>query len=200
MPVRVPEKKAKRIKGVFIHPNALVESVEIGGGTRVWAFAHVLKGSAIGKNCNICDLTFIEGGASVGDNVTVKCGVYLWDGVEIGDNVFIGPCVAFTNDPRPRSKAYPKEFQKTVVLEGASIGANSTILGGIKIGKWAMVGAGSVVTKSIPDYTLAYGVPAEARGSICECARDLQFSGGQAKCVCGKEYSKSQDGEVKRVA
>ena len=144
----------------YRHPNALVESDQIGVGTRVWAFAHILPGAKIGENCNICDGVFVEGKAVVGDRVTVKCGVQLWDGVELEDDVFVGPNATFTNDRFPRSREYPEAFLKTVVRQGASIGANATILPGLTIGKRAMVGAGAVVTKNVPANAVVVGNPA----------------------------------------
>ena len=191
-------RKILESKGVFVHPKAIVETDEIGEGTRIWAFAHILKGAKIGKNCNICDHTFIEGDVIIGNNVTIKSGVYLWSGVRIENNVFIGPNATFTNDIRPRSKVYPDEFVKTYIKEGASIGANATIICGVTIGRWAMVGAGSVVTKDVPDYALVYGVPARIVGYICECARDLEFEESIAECKCGKVY-KLVDGKVVRI-
>jgi len=186
------------IDGVYIHPKAIVESKEIGKGTRIWAFVHILNGVKIGENCNICDHVFIEDGVTIGNSVTIKSGVYLWKGITVEDNVFIGPSVVFTNDSRPRSKAYPKEFEKTLLREGASIGANSTIVCGRTIGKWAMVGAGSVVTKDVPDYALTYGNPARVKKYICECGKDLMFDGDYAVCVCGKGYQKI-NGKIIRV-
>jgi UDP-2-acetamido-3-amino-2,3-dideoxy-glucuronate N-acetyltransferase len=150
----------------FLHPQALCESSSIGEGTRIWAFAHVLPNAVIGKNCNICDHTFIENDVVVGDNVTIKCGVQLWDGIRIEDNVFIGPNVTFTNDKFPRSKVYPDSFLKTSVGKSASIGANATILPGISIGANAMVGAGAVVTRSVPDNALVQGNPARIVGYV----------------------------------
>ncbi len=173
---------------IFIHDKAIVETEHIGDGTRIWAFAHILHKSVIGKNCNICDHTFIEGDVIIGDNVTVKCGVYLWDGLRIENNVFIGPNATFTNDIRPRSKVYPPEFIETHIHSGASIGANATIICGNTIGKWAMVGAGAVVTKNVPDYALVFGNPAEMHGYICECSEKLEFHDSTAKCKCGKNY------------
>lgn len=135
----------------FIHPKALVEEgATIGPRTRVWAFAHILPGAVIGAECNICDHVFIENDVRIGDRVTIKCGVQLWDGVVLENDVFVGPNATFTNDPFPRSKHYLNEYPKTLVREGASIGANATILPGITIGKRAMVGAGAVVAKDVP--------------------------------------------------
>ena len=178
---------------VFIHENAIVETDNIGKGTRVWAFAHILKDATVGENCNICDHTFIEGNVVIGDNVTIKCGVYLWSGLTIEDNVFIGPNATFTNDIKPRSKVYPADFIKTNIFCGASIGANATIICGNMIGKWAMVGAGSVVTNNVPDYAIVYGNPAILHGYVCECTKMLEFTDTQAKCSCGKNYRLESD-------
>lgn len=149
---------------VFIHPNALVESKKIGEKTRIWAFAHVLPGASIGQDCNICDHVFIENDVIIGDRVTVKCGVQLWDGIEVEDDVFIGPNATFTNDLYPRSKVYPEKFAKTRVQKGASIGANATILPGVTIGSYAMVGAGAVVLKDVPPCAIVVGNPAHIVG------------------------------------
>jgi len=148
------------------HPQALVETDHIGGGTRVWAFAHVLEGASIGAFCNICDHTFVEGGVRIGDRVTVKCGVQLWDGVVLENDVFVGPNVTFTNDPFPRSRGPGHPYARTTVREGASIGANATILPGITIGAGAMVGAGAVVTRDVPRHAIVRGNPARVTGSI----------------------------------
>ncbi len=149
---------------VKIHPLADVQSVDIGNNTAIWQYCVVLKNARIGNNCNINCQVFIENDVIIGDNVTIKPGVQIWDGLRIANNVFIGPNVTFTNDLVPRSKVYPDAFTNTVVQEGASIGANCTILAGITIGKYAMIGAGSVVTKNIPPYTVWYGNPATHRG------------------------------------
>jgi acetyltransferase-like isoleucine patch superfamily enzyme/dTDP-4-dehydrorhamnose 3,5-epimerase-like enzyme len=148
----------------FVHEKGLCESTRIGEGTRIWAFAHVLPGATIGAGCNICDGVFVENDVTVGDNVTVKCGVQLWDGVTLENNVFVGPNATFTNDIRPRSKVYPDQFLRTVVEEGASIGANATILPGIRIGRNAMIGAGAVVTRSVPPNAIVVGNPAKIIG------------------------------------
>lgn len=150
----------------FTHPNALCESPTIGSGTRIWAFAHVLPQARIGADCNICDHVFIENDVVIGDRVTVKCGVQVWDGVQLEDDVFVGPNVTFTNDIFPRSKQYPESFGRTVVQSGASLGANSTILPGITIGRNAMVGAGAVVTRSVPPNAIVVGNPARIAGYV----------------------------------
>ncbi|MCT4664773.1 MAG: N-acetyltransferase [Flavobacteriales bacterium] len=144
----------------MIHKLADVQSSHIGEHTQIWQFAIVLKDAIVGSNCNLNSHTFVENDVVIGNNVTVKCGVYLWDGIRVEDNVFIGPNVTFTNDKFPRSKEYPENFQKTLLKNGASVGANATILGGVTIGKEAMIGAGSVVTKDIPDGELWVGNPA----------------------------------------
>jgi acetyltransferase-like isoleucine patch superfamily enzyme/dTDP-4-dehydrorhamnose 3,5-epimerase-like enzyme len=148
----------------FIHPQALCETSEVGAGTRIWAFAHVLPGARIGADCNICDQVFIEGAVRVGDRVTVKCGVQLWDGVTLGDDVFVGPNATFTNDPMPRSRHWLSTPGETRVHDGASIGANATILSGLEIGPGAMVGAGAVVTRSVPANAIVVGNPARITG------------------------------------
>jgi len=153
----------------FAHPDARIETVEIGARTRIWAFAHVLPGARIGADCNICDHTFIEGGAQIGDRVTVKCGVQVWDGVTLEDDVFVGPNATFTNDPFPRSQRPPASYTRTRVRRGASIGANATILPGITIGSEAMIGAGAVVTRDVPARAIIIGNPGYVAGYMdCE--------------------------------
>lgn len=186
---------AENADQVFIHPQAIVESDRIGDGTRIWAFAHVLKDAVIGRNCNVADGTFIEGGAQIGDNVTIKNQCLIWEGVTIGDNAFIGPNVVFTNDLHPRSPrlelargryASKKWLVPTVVGEGASLGASVTVLAGVTIGEYATIGIGSVVTRDIPPHALAHGSPARVRGHVCRCGQKIEFIRGKAKCAaCG---------------
>jgi len=172
----------------FKHPLSLVESESIGRGTRVWAWAHVMKGARIGADCNIGEHCFVEGGAVLGDRVTVKNGVAVWEGVTAEDDVFLGPNAVLTNDLRPRSKVYHDAVDRTLLRQGCSIGANATVVCGITVGRWAMVGAGAVVTRDVPDHGLVYGNPARLRGHVCSCSRTLEVSGGQAACPCGRRY------------
>jgi UDP-2-acetamido-3-amino-2,3-dideoxy-glucuronate N-acetyltransferase len=166
------------VKTYFAHPLALVESQDIGPGTRIWAFAHILPGARIGAECNICDHTFIETGVVLGNNVTVKNGVAIWRGVTVEDNVFLGPNCVLTNDPNPR--AYIKKpsaaLQTTLIRANATVGANATILCGITIGQHAFIGAGAVVLRSILDFALMVGNPARQVGWMCCCARRLPLS------------------------
>lgn len=168
----------------FTHPNALCESTDIGENTRIWAFAHILPGAKIGADCNICDGVFVEGDVIVGDRVTVKCGVQLWNGVRLGNDVFIGPNATFTNDRFPRSRQYPEEFLQTVVENGASIGANATVLPGIRVGSGAMVGAGAVLTRDVPPNAIVVGNPARIIGYVTDAREAGNVSkGAQDKSV-----------------
>ena len=144
-----------------IHPLADIAECTIGDGSRVWQFVVIFKGAIIGKDCNICSHSLVEGDVILGDRVTVKSGVFLWNGTRIEDDVFIGPNVTFTNDKKPRSKVYPEKFSGITVKNGASIGANATILPGLSIGENAMVGAGAVVIKDVPENAVVVGNPAE---------------------------------------
>lgn len=155
----------------MIHKLADVQSENIGKNTNVWQFCVVLQGAKIGNNCNINAGVLIENDVIIKNNVTIKSGVQIWDGIILEDNVFIGPNVTFTNDFTPRSKQYPNKFLKTIVKKGASLGANSTIVGGITIGEYAMIGAGSVVTKDIGAHELWYGNPAKHQGYVCTCGQ-----------------------------
>lgn len=169
----------------MIHKLADVQSSNIGENTNIWQFCVVLKNAKIGENCNINAGVLIENDVLIGDNVTVKSGVQIWDGITLEDNVFIGPNVTFTNDFLPRSKQYPKEFLKTTIKKFASIGANSTIVGGITIGEYAMIGAGSVVTKNIGHQELWYGNPAKHKGYVCKCGQKSDKSLTCKECLMG---------------
>jgi len=179
----------------MIHPSAVVSSEMIGENSDIWQFCVILKGAQIGKNCNINSCVFIENDVIIGDNVTIKPGVQFWDGIQIENNVFIGPNVTFTNDMFPRSKKYPDKFLKTTIKEGASIGANATIIGGLTVGHYAMIGAGSVLTKDVPNYTLWYGNPAYCKGYICCCGNKME---NDLICrVCNSRYRKDDESIIK---
>lgn len=170
----------------FIHTSAICESKEIGRGTRIWAFTHVLLGAKIGMHCNIGEHVFVEGKAVIGDRCTVKNGIALWDLVHLENDVFLGPYVVFTNVTRPRAflKRGVASFDKTRIKQGATIGANSTIVCGIEIGRFAFVGAGAVVTKSIPDFGLVLGVPGKLVGKVCYCGARLNTEEYCEECEC----------------
>jgi acetyltransferase-like isoleucine patch superfamily enzyme/dTDP-4-dehydrorhamnose 3,5-epimerase-like enzyme len=150
---------------IFVHPQGVCESHQIGDGTRIWAFTHVLSGARIGRDCNICDHVFIENDVSVGDRVTIKSGVQLWDGLRVEDDVFIGPNATFTNDRFPRSKQHRKPLE-TRICQGASLSANCTVLPGLVIGRHAMIGAGAVVTHDVPARAIVSGNPARITGYV----------------------------------
>ncbi len=155
-----------------IHPTADVQTKHIGKNTVIWQYSIVLPGALIGKNCNINAHCFIENDVKIGNNVTLKCGVYLWNGIVIEDNVQIGPNVTFTNDKYPRAKQ-PFTVQKTYIKRNVSIGAAAIILGGITISENSMIGAGSIVTKNVPNNTLWIGSPAKQVGFVCNCGNIL---------------------------
>ena len=182
------------MKDFFVHPSALVESQDIGPGTKIWAFAHVLDGARIGRDCNVGDHCFIESNVRIGDQVVVKNGVSVWSGVRLEDYVFVGPNAVFTNDLYPRAKVYHAKDMETHVYRGATIGANATLRCGIRVGRWAMIGAGSMVVADVPDFALVYGVPARQQGWVCACGERLKLSMkgcGRATCRCGRSYSLS---------
>jgi UDP-2-acetamido-3-amino-2,3-dideoxy-glucuronate N-acetyltransferase len=176
-----------RDPSAFVHEKALCESDDIGPRTRVWAFAHVMKGAVVGADCNIGDHAFIESGAKVGDRVIVKNGVLIWDKVTVEADVFLGPNMVFTNDMNPRVafKNPPERFLPTLVKRGASIGANATIVCGVTIGEQAFVGAGSVVIRDVPAHALVVGNPARRIGWVCECSQKLPVS---LACICERRY------------
>jgi len=176
----------------FVHERAWCESSSVGAETRVWAFTHVMKGAVIGSGCNIGEQCFIENDVMIGNDVTIKNGISVWNGVRLEDRVFLGPNMVFTNDARPRSKAHDYHQLRTIVGKGASIGANATIIGGVKVGKYAMIGAGSVVTKDVPDHALVYGNPAIQHGWVCVCGEKLDRV-SEPECICGKKFRISED-------
>lgn len=172
----------------FIHPQGICESIEVGDGTTIWAFSHVLPGAVIGRNVNLNDHVFVENDVLIGDRVTVKSGVQLWDGIELQDDVFVGPNVTFTNDSFPRSKQYPDAFPRTVVDKGASIGGGAVILPGIHIGRNAMVGAGSVVTRDVPPFAIVVGNPGRITGYTDSTGQRMTASDmGNSSSVMGEE-------------
>lgn len=192
---------------VFAHPSALVESQDIGEGTKVWAFAHVMKGARIGRDCNIGGHAFIETGAVLGDRVTVKNAALIWDGVTIEDDVFVGPNVLFTNDLHPRSPRSPESAARyadkswrlpTTVRRGATLGAGAVILPGLTIGAYATVGAAALVTRDVPDHALIVGRDKPA-GWVCVCGQPLAFRSGRTSCACGASFSKKGRGPGARI-
>jgi acetyltransferase-like isoleucine patch superfamily enzyme len=178
---------APRDPSVFVHPHALCESDDVGPRTRIWAFAHVMKGAHVGADCNVGDHAFIESGARVGDRVIVKNRALIWDKVTIEDEVFVGPAAVFTNDwnPRVAFKNPPERFLPTLVRRGATIGANATVVCGVTIGAQAFVGAGSVVVRDVPAHALVVGNPARRTGWVCACTRKLSR---ELRCACGRRY------------
>lgn len=160
---------------VFVHERAIVEpGARLGAGSRIWAFAHILGGAVVGRDCNVCDHVFIENEVVIGDRVTLKCGVQVWDGVRLDDDVFVGPNVTFTNDVFPRSKSKTFKPARTHVKTGASLGANCTVLAGLVVGQHAMIGAGAVVTKDVPPYAIVVGNPAAIMGYVNDAKDDRE--------------------------
>ncbi len=182
--------------GVRVHPLGLCESDDVGPGTRIWAWAHVLPGARVGADCNVCDHAYVEGGARLGDRVTVKNAVQVFDGVDVGDDVFLGPGVVFTNDLRPRAhvKKGPDALLPTVVEDGVTLGAGVVVVCGTRIGRHAFVAAGAVVTRDVLAHSFVVGNPARQVGWICACgerlADDLTCS------ACGGSHAPAPDGLV----
>lgn len=182
-------------KAYFAHESSYIdEGCEIGGDTKIWHFSHIMKGCKIGKRCNIGQNVVISPDVVLGDGCKVQNNVSIYTGVICEDEVFLGPSCVFTNVVNPRSFIERKrEYQRTVIKKGASVGANSTIICGHDIGRYAFVGAGAVVTKDVPDYALVYGCPAEVRGYVCQCGEQIKFSNLKAVCPsCGKQYEMNE--------
>jgi acetyltransferase-like isoleucine patch superfamily enzyme len=185
---------------IFVHPQGTNESETVGEGTRIWAFAHVMRGAVIGRYCNIGETAYVEGQAVLGDYVTVKNGVSVWDLVTCENHVFLGPHAVLTNDPFPRShpdyKGQREKWRPTLLREGATVGANATIVCGHTLGPWCYIGAGAVVTRDVPAHALVAGNPARRIGWVCRCARKLDK---RLVCPhCGREYMKAGRGLTPR--
>jgi acetyltransferase-like isoleucine patch superfamily enzyme len=189
---------------------ALCESADVGVGTRVWAFAHVMAGARVGADCNIGDHAFIESGAWIGDRVTVKNGVFVWDGVHVEDDAFIGPAVVLTNDRQPRSPRMPVAavtarydrrehwLLPTRVERGASIGAGAIIAPGVRLGAFCMVGAGSLVTRDVPAHRLVLRASPRGSGWVCVCGQRLEAAaGGVWTCRCALRFRQDADGDLR---
>lgn len=183
---------------VFVHPQGINESDTVGAGTRIWAFAHVMKGAVIGRDCNIGEGAFVEGGAILGNCVTVKNGVCVWNLVTCEDHVFLGPNAVLTNDPIPRShpdyKGQREKWLPTRLCAGATVGANATIVCGNTLGPWCYVGAGAVVTGDVPAHALVAGNPARRIGWVCRCGRTLDDA--LVCSVCQRTFRRKGDGLV----
>jgi UDP-2-acetamido-3-amino-2,3-dideoxy-glucuronate N-acetyltransferase len=175
----------------FVHPSSYVDQpCEIGKGTKIWHFSHVMKGCRIGERCNVGQNVVISPDVTIGNNVKIQNNVSVYTGCILEDDVFCGPSMVFTNVTNPRSHVIRRdEYKTTLVRRGASIGANSTVVCGTTIGRYAFIGAGSVVTRDVPDYALIYGNPARHRGWMCACGIKLEFTGDKARCgACGAVY------------
>jgi acetyltransferase-like isoleucine patch superfamily enzyme len=201
-----------RPDGVRVHSTGLCESSEVGPGTRIWAFAHVMEGARIGADCNLGDHTFVESGAWIGDRVTVKNGVSIWDGVHIEDEAFIGPAVVFTNDRHPRSprmrlaqvtRRYAQRERwlvATRVCRGASIGAGAIVLPGVTLGAYCMVGAGTVVTRDVPAHRIITGRRPDGAGWVCACGTPLTpAAASRWTCPCGSAYREEEGPRLRAV-
>jgi UDP-2-acetamido-3-amino-2,3-dideoxy-glucuronate N-acetyltransferase len=188
----------------FVHESSYIDDgVQIGAGTSIWHFCHVLGGSRIGERCRIGQNVVIGPNASIGNNVKIQNNVSIYEGVILEDDVFCGPSMVFTNVNTPRC-AFPRntraDFSPTIVKRGASIGANATIVCGNTIGEHAFIGAGSVVTKDVPPYALLYGNPGRQRGWVCECGTPILFQVDRAEChECGRQYQQLNAATIQRL-
>ena len=186
------------VKKYFLHESSFVDSpCEIGEDTKIWHFSHIMKNSIIGSNCNIGQNVLVASDVIIGNNVKIQNNVSVYSKVICEDDVFLGPSMVFTNVINPRSFITRKdEYKKTLLKKGATIGANSTIVCGNTIGRYALIGAGSVVTKDIPDFALVYGNPSVMHGYVCQCALKLKFIKNYAICSCGKKYYFDEENQV----
>ena len=191
-----PTEPTHPAKSYFAHESAFIDDgVEIGAGTRIWHYSHVMTGAKIGRNCVLGQNVFVGHDVCIGEGVKIQNNVSVYEGVELEDYVFCGPSMVFTNVINPRSGIERKhEFQKTLVKQGATLGADCSVLCGITIGRYAFVGAGAVVTKDVPDYALVVGVPARITGWVCECGVKLKVNEKKGECpICTKQYRKKND-------
>jgi UDP-2-acetamido-3-amino-2,3-dideoxy-glucuronate N-acetyltransferase len=186
------------VKDYFVHESSFIdEPCIIGAGTKIWHFSHIMRNSRIGAGCNIGQNVVISPDVAIGNNVKIQNNVSVYTGVELEDDVFCGPSMVFTNVINPRSHVVRKdEYRRTLVRKGASIGANATVVCGLTIGRYAFIGAGSVVTRDVPDHALVYGNPARVRGWMCACGIAIDFARNgddqSAQCrACGAQYRKT---------
>ena len=195
-------------KGYHAHPSAIIdEPCQIGEGSHIWHFTHIMPNAVLGRGCNLGQNVFVASDVKLGDNVKVQNNVSIYAGVECEDDVFLGPSMVFTNVINPRSHVNRRgQYERTLLKRGATVGANATIVCGVTLGRFAFVGAGSVVTHDVPDYGLVYGVPARLKGHICRCGVNLHFelpvgSGPEsADCEsCGAHFRKDADGTVNLI-
>jgi UDP-2-acetamido-3-amino-2,3-dideoxy-glucuronate N-acetyltransferase len=183
---------------VFVHESSVIDpGAQIGRGTRIWHFCHVMPGARIGERCNIGQNVFVASDVVIGNNAKIQNNVSIYSGVVIEDDVFMGPSMVFTNVINPRSHVVRKdEYQRTLVRRGASIGANATVVCGVTLGRYCFVGAGAVVTRDVPDHALVFGSPARVQGFMCRCGTRLTFQDATARCdACGDRYI-MRDGAV----
>lgn len=185
---------------LFVHSTAVVdEGAVIGKGTKIWHFSHVMPKVSIGENCSLGQNVFVANHVKIGNGVKIQNNVSIYEGVELEDFTFCGPSMVFTNVKTPRS-AFPRntsaDYAKTLVKYGASLGANSTIVCGITVGRWAFVAAGAVVTKDVPDYALFMGVPGKISGWVCECGATLRFKDRLAICACDRKYEQASPTKI----
>ena len=190
-------------KNYFVHESSYVDDgCEIGEGTKIWHFCHIQSGAKIGKGCSLGQNVNVSNNVTIGDGCKLQNNVSLYEGVELEDHVFCGPSCVFTNDLTPRAR-YPKgraNYKRTLIKEGASIGANATIVCGHTVGRCALIGAGAVVACDVPDFALMLGVPARFAGYVCRCGERMPIENAEAVCrVCGRKYRLNENKEVEEI-